>query len=201
MVTVVTATLNRPSLATACRSVDEQTYHDWRHYVIGDGVLPAPHPHPRRTTIGFSEHVGGGEPALNMPYGTPNPIHRWALGNLRLGEYFCILDDDNAWRPRFLEHMIAALEASGAGIALCMLEDLRDDAVHDGYPELERCDMSAFLVRSEIATEEEFPYERPERDAITDFDFIERCATRHGWTRVAERLTVYGVGERTYPAG
>jgi glycosyltransferase involved in cell wall biosynthesis len=198
-VTVITCTLNRPSLLQACASVDAQTFRDWHHYVIGDGVLPADHEHPRRTTIGFSRRLGATEPALDMPYGTQNPLLRWALGNLRLGRYVCVLDDDNVYRPEFMERMVGALEGSGAGIALCALEDLRDSAAHDGYPELERCDMSAFLVRREHAQAREFPRERPDRDAISDYDFIAWCAREFGWTRVPERLTVFGAGPRVYP--
>lgn len=198
-VTIVTASLNRPSLQGACESIDGQTYDNWRHYVFGDGVAPTDYAHPRRTTIGFSRHLGADEPAADMPYGTPNPVLRWAIDNLELGDYFCILDDDNCYRPDFLEHMIAALEDADEGIAICALEDLRDSAPHDAYPELERCDMSGFVVRGDIAKKIGFPPEFPDRDAIGDFDFIKACADGYGWVRVPEKLVIYGAGPRLYP--
>jgi hypothetical protein len=197
-VTVITATLNRPSLRSTCESVDNQTFTDWHHYVIGDGVAPKDYTNPRRSTIGFTSHVGASEPAADMPFGTPNPVLRWAFEHLRIGDYVCILDDDNIYKPQFLKSMHATLTRSNAGIAICALEDLRASAVHDGYPEIERCDMSGFLVRSDVARQVGFPREYPDRDAISDSDFIRECAERYGWVRVPEKLVVYGYGERLY---
>jgi glycosyltransferase involved in cell wall biosynthesis len=198
-VSIITATLNRPSLKDACLSVDNQTFQNWHHYVIGDGVAPAEFAHPRRTTIGFTTHIGASEPAADMPYGTPNPVFRWALSHLKLGQLVCLLDDDNVYKPEFLKVMSETLLESNAGIAICALEDLRNSAVHDGYPELERCDMSGFLVYACIAQQVGFPNEYPNRDAISDFDFIKQCAEEYGWVRVPDKLVIYGYARRLYP--
>jgi hypothetical protein len=198
-ISIITATLNRPSLQHACRSVDEQGFADWHHFVIGDGVAPTEYHHPRRTTIGFTRHIGADEPASDMLYGTPNPVLRWAFQHLRLGRFVCLLDDDNIYRPNFLQVMMQALARSDAGIAICALEDLRDSAVHDAYPELERCDMSGFLTYSRIVQEIGFPREYPDRVAISDYDLIKTIADGYGWVRVAEKLVVYGYGSRLYP--
>lgn len=216
-VTIITATLNRPSLIEACRSINEQTYNNWHHYVIGDGVLPQDYIHAQRTTIGFSRRIGAEEPTMDMKLGTPNPILRWALSNLHIGKFVCFLDDDNAYHFHFLEKMISILEKSTKGIALCMLKDLRftnthaknpslyriDDDIspppYDGYPEMGRCDNSAFLTYGWIASSIGFPKASPNDDAIQDYQFIKEIADLHGWVRVPERLVYYGIGPNFPP--
>jgi tetratricopeptide (TPR) repeat protein len=193
-VSVVTVTLGRPSLRDACESVNAQTFGDWHHYVVGDGVLPVDYAHPQRSTFGFSRSLGAEEPGRNMPDGTPNPLLRWALSGLRLGEFVCFLDDDNVYHPEFLEKLYSALAAHPeAGIALCPAEDLRY-GLHemDGYPEPGRCDNSAFLVRSPIAQEIGFPPARPDKDVEQDYEFIRACADQSGWVRVPDQLLQFG---------
>jgi hypothetical protein len=58
--------------------------------------------------------------------------------------------------------------------------------------------MSGFLIYSKIAREIGFPHEFPDRNAISDYDFIKHCADNYGWVRVPEKLVVYGYGERLY---
>jgi tetratricopeptide (TPR) repeat protein len=199
-VSVVTVTLNRPSLEAACRSVDDQTYRDWHHYVLGDGVVPTDYRHPQRTTLGFARALGAEEPGLNMPDGTPNPLLRWSLEHLALGELVCFLDDDNAYRPSFLERMVAALEHGGdtVGIALCQLADHRYGRLIEGYPD-GRCDNSGFLARSSLARRIRFPAVAPEQEVAQDVEFIARCADLGGWVRVPETLVDFGVGDNQPP--
>jgi GT2 family glycosyltransferase len=223
-ISIITATLNRPSLKDACESVNNQTFEDWHHYVIGDGVLPADYTHPNRTTIGFTRPIGAYEPSKDMPYGTPNPILRWALQHLALGKFVSFLDDDNMYKPEFLQTMLEALANSNAGIAICAIQDLRfsrdiagvnakkgshslyridDDPFAppwDGYPECGHCDNSGLLVYSHIAKKIGFPKATPDRDAIQDFEFIRACAQQYGWVRVPEKLVLYGVGPNFPPA-
>lgn len=193
-VSVLTVTLGRPSLQDACASVHAQTFTGWHHYVIGDGTLPADDGHPQRSTFGFSRAIGAEEPGLNMPDGTPNPLLRWAIAHLRLGEFLCCLDDDNTYDSRFIELMHRALvDAPSAGIALCAADDLRYGRHEmDGFPEHGRCDNSAFLVRSSVAKAVGFPYGSPARDVVQDCEFIRACADVAGWTRVPAPLVQFG---------
>jgi tetratricopeptide (TPR) repeat protein len=200
-VTVVTVTLGRASLAAACASVDAQTYDDWHHVVIGDGVAPRDAKHPRRSTLGFSRPLGAEEPGANMPDGTPNPLQRWALRHLDLGELVCFLDDDNVYAPSFLERMVAALDGDPrAGIALCQVEDRRYGRLLGGHPRYGECDNSGFLLRAAIAREVEFPRASPVREVCQDCEFIEACAGRFGWVRVPATLVVFG-SSPDLPAG
>lgn len=88
-VSIVTVTLNRESLKNACESVDRQSFKDYHHYVLGDGVLPTEYENEKRSTLGFSTPLGAKEPGANMPNGTPNPLLRWAIKNIDLGDYLC----------------------------------------------------------------------------------------------------------------
>jgi tetratricopeptide (TPR) repeat protein len=200
LISIITATLNRPSLKEACESVNNQTFHDWHHYVIGDGVLPVDYAHPNRTTIGFTRPIGADEPGADMPDGTPNPILRWALQHLALGKFVCFLDDDNLYKPEFLQIMHDALSQNpNAGIAICAVEDLRYGKDIDGYPGYERCDNSGFLAYSHIAKEIGFPRATPDRSVTQDYEFIKRCADRYGWVRVPEKLVLFGANPNTPP--
>jgi hypothetical protein len=196
---IITATLNRPSLQVACESVERQIDTDWHHYVIGDGLLPTEYEHPQRTTIGFTRPVGAFEPAADKPDGTPNPILRWAIEHLAIGTYVCFLDDDNAYKPEFLSTMLQALEQNQLGVAICALEDCRNDNLHDGYPELGRCDNSGFLARTNAAKDIGYDHARSDRDNIEDFDFISGMAEKYGWIRVPKKLVFFGLHPATLP--
>lgn len=199
-VTIITVTLNRDSLKDACKSVDNQTYTNWHHIVLGDGILPTEYKSPKRSTLGFSSPLGATEPGANMLNGTPNPLLRWALKNIHLGEYFCFLDDDNQYCPDFLEKMVAKIEANpDIGIVLCGAEDLRYGQNIDGYPEIAHCDNSAFIARSSMASQIEFPYASLDKNVIQDYEYIKLCADTFGWTRVPEKLLRFGTGMNPPP--
>lgn len=198
-VSIITATLNRPSLQATCKSIEAQSFTHWYHYVLGDGVLPIDYYHVQRTTMGFTRPIGAYEPSFDKPDGTPNPILRWGLNHLVLGEFLCFLDDDNTYKPTFLERMIVALSNTNVGIAICALEDCRNDNIHDGYPELGRCDNSGFVVRSRVAKEIGFPEVVFGQDNIEDYRFIRACADKYGWIRVPEKLVYFGINPCTPP--
>jgi hypothetical protein len=200
-VTIVTVTLGRDSLGEACESVTGQTSDDWHHVVIGDGVRPLDVRHPRRSTLGFTRSLGAEEPGANMPDGTPNPLQRWALRHLDLGDYVCFLDDDNLYEPRFVERMVAALDARpDVGLALCMVDDRRYGRRLGGHPRYGECDNSAFLLRAELAKRVDFPMASPMREVCQDCEYIETCAARFGWVRVPEVLVVFGASPDWPPA-
>ena len=199
-VTIITVTLNRVSLKDACDSVDNQTYTHWHHIVLGDGVLPTDYKSPKRSTLGFSSPIGATEPGANMRNGTPNPMLRWALKNLHLGEYFCFLDDDNQYAPDFLEKMVRKIEERpDVGIVLCGAEDYRYEQEIDGYPELARCDNSAFIARSELASQIEFPHASLDKNVVQDYEYIKLCSEKFGWDRVPEKLLRFGTGMNPPP--
>lgn len=194
-VSIVTVTLNRESLKNACESVDRQTYKDYHHYVLGDGVLPTEYPNEKRSTLGFSTALGAKEPGANMPNGTPNPLLRWAIKNLDIGDYLCFLDDDNVYKDNYLEEMVKVLDENpNIGIVLCGAEDLRYEQNIDGYPELGRCDNSAFMVRREIAKSIEFPHASMDKNVVQDCEYIKLCCEKCEWMNLNKKLLVFGVG-------
>ncbi len=200
-VSIVTVTLNRPSLKQACESVDRQTYKDYHHYVVGDGILPTEYENPQRSSLGFSVALGAKEPGANMPNGTPNPLLRWAIKNLDLGDYLCFLDDDNIYKDNYLEEMVKVLDENpDVGLVLCGAEDLRYEQNIDGYPELGRCDNSAFMVRRDIAKSIEFPHASMDKNVVQDCEYISLCCKNHKWKNLNKKLLVFGYGLNNPPS-
>lgn len=200
-VSIVTVTLNRSSLKQACKSVDRQTYKDYHHYVLGDGVLPTEYENPKRSSLGFSTALGAKEPGANMPNGTPNPLLRWAIKNLDLGDYLCFLDDDNIYKDNYLEEMVKVLDENpDVSLVLCGAEDLRYEQNIDGYPELGRCDNSAFMVRREIAKSIEFPHASMDKNVVQDCEYIGLCCKNNKWVSLNKKLLVFGYGLNNPPS-
>ena len=194
-VSIITITLNRESLKRACESIEKQTFSDWHHYILGDGVLPTVYDHAQRSILGFSKVMGITEPGANMPNGTPNPMQRWALKHLDLGEYVCFLDDDNCYTPDYLEKMFRALDGNPqVGLVLCGAKDLRYGQNIDGYPENGRCDNSAVMYRREVVKNIEFPYASMDKNVVQDVEYIMMCSEKYSFTTIDERLLIFGEG-------
>ncbi len=192
-INIITVTLNRPSLIQACKSVDKQTYKNWHHFVIGDGVLPDELRHPNRSVFGFSHAYGKEEPGLNMPDGTPNPMQRWALKNLNLNDYFCFLDDDNVYDKNFLKKMVEAIEKhKNIGCVLCGVKDQRHFQNITGEPILGKCDNSGVMFRAKLATTIEFPKASLKKNVVQDVEFIQKVSKKFGWRQVPEQLVTFG---------
>ena len=192
-VNIITVTLNRPSLIQACKSVDEQTYKNWHHFILGDGVLPDELRHPNRSVFGFSHAYGKEEPGLNMPDGTPNPLQRWALNNLKLDEYFCFLDDDNVYDKNFIKKMVAEIEKHpNIGCVLCGVKDQRHFQNITGEPILGKCDNSGVIFRTKLATTIEFPHASLDKNVVQDVEFIQKVSKRFGWKQLNEVLVTFG---------
>jgi len=199
-VTIITVTINRKSLKEACESIDRQTYENYHHIVIGDGVLPTLYDSAKRTIIGFSKVMGISEPGANMPNGSPNPIQRWALKYLELDDYVCFLDDDNVYEEKYLEVMVDYLNQNPkSGIALCGAVDLRYNQPLDGYPENYRCDNSAFLARREVVKAIEFPRASMDKNVIQDCEYIRLCANKFGFVNVPYKLLKFGTADNIPP--
>ena len=192
-VNIITVTLNRPSLIQACKSVDKQTYKNWHHFVLGDGVLPDELRHPNRSVFGFSHAYGKEEPGLNMPDGTPNPLQRWALNNLTLGDYFCFLDDDNVYDKDFIKKMVSVMEKHpDVGCVLCGVKDCRHFQNISGEPVLGKCDNSGAMFRTKLATTIEFPHASLNKNVIQDVEYIQKVSNRFGWKQLNEVLVTFG---------
>jgi glycosyltransferase involved in cell wall biosynthesis len=199
-VSIITVTLDRDSLKDACESVDRQIFRQWHHYVLGDGVLPRNYDSPQRSTLGFSKVMGITEPGANMPNGTPNPMLRWALQSLNLGRYVCFLDDDNLYKPEYLEKMVHALDNNpDVGMVLCGAEDLRYFQDIDGYPEAGHCDNSAFMARTGLASSIEFPHAFMGKNVEQDVEYIRLCVEQGGYVRIPEKLLIFGSGVNLPP--
>jgi len=148
-VSVITATWQRRELLIerCVPSVRAQTYEDWEHLIISDGPDPELAGDPRLSgerlfVTALPEHEG--------KLGAAPRNHGVAVAG---GELLAFLDDDNAYRPRALEVLVAALDASPeAGFAYGRLnypQDGRELEVLDP-PQVSHVDGSTLLARREL---------------------------------------------------
>jgi glycosyltransferase involved in cell wall biosynthesis len=117
---VITPAYNAEAfIARTLRTVEEQTYGDWEAVVADDASEDG--------TAAAVEAIGNPRirvvrnPANTGPAGARN----LALQHAR-GELVALLDADDAWRPRFLERMVAEYDGTGAQIVTCDAILVRD---------------------------------------------------------------------------
>lgn len=119
LVSVVTSTYNRSDrLRRAIESVRKQRFSDWQLCVVGDC-----------TPDDSGEVVASfGDPRIqfyNLPEKSPVGAHgalakNYAIEQMARGKYIAYLDDDDAYRPRFLEMMVGYMEShSDCEVAYC----------------------------------------------------------------------------------
>lgn len=118
-VSIITSTYNRAQmLRRAIESVRAQTFEDWEHIIVGD------------CTPDDTEAVvrSFNDPRLrfyNLPEKSPPGSHgaiakNHGIQQMARGEYIAYLDDDDSYRPRFLEVMMGYLQAHPeAALAYC----------------------------------------------------------------------------------
>ena len=122
-------------LPRALRSVLAQTYRNWVVQVVNDGgpvqlvedeVAPYRHLFEGRLNILHRSHQSGMEAASNVGMA--------ALDS----DFIAIHDDDDAWRPEFLERMTLWLETSGAKAAVSRCHVVREAWNGERYVPAER---------------------------------------------------------------
>lgn len=133
-VAILMRTKNRPVLlARALASVRSQTYSNWHLHLVNDGgdseelealIAPYRDAFNDRLTVKHHDNSLGMEAASNS-----------ALENVE-ADYIVVHDDDDSWRPNFLEYTVRFLEnpenaAFGAVAARCEViqEEISDEQV------------------------------------------------------------------------
>jgi len=121
LVSVITPTYNRADLVLrAVRSVLEQTEADLELLIIDDG-----------STDGTAEVLGAvDDPRVHVL--APGHVGLSRARNLGIaaagGTWIAFLDDDNEWRPTYLERQLAAAVARPDAVAVyCPAQEVRDE--------------------------------------------------------------------------
>lgn len=110
-VSVIMPTHNRPQmLRDAWLSVCRQTYPDWEAIVVNDGGSDV--------SAVLEGQPGGAQNLrlISMPTAQGPAAARNAAIRAAQGEILAFLDDDDLYHPQHLERLVAALQASNAGL-------------------------------------------------------------------------------------
>lgn len=109
-VSIVTSTYNRASiLRRAIESVLAQTFSTWEMNIVGDCT-------PDNTEEVVASYNDPRLHFYNLPEKSPPRAHgaiakNYAIREMSKGRYIAYLDDDDRYRPQFLETMVRYLEA------------------------------------------------------------------------------------------
>lgn len=185
LVSVVTPTWGRREtlLARCIPSVAGQTHTNVQHVVVSDGpdeelaaVMPA-----GVTFHELAEH----DPATR--WGHWARLDGIARGD---GDLIAYLDDDNSFRPRHLELLVAALEESGADFAYSRMQvhGHHDHLVGSPPPEYGQIDTSLIMHRRALLESGTWHQSLP----TIDWDLVSRwLAAGATWTWVDETTVDY----------
>ena len=148
---IITPTILRPGLLTACASLDEQTCTDWEHIITCDRTSSTPEAkellskvvHPQRTIFDCSRE--------HRDYGSTCKHEIWPRAK---GDYIYYLDDDNYFSHKGVLEELKQVTGVWAlfpilhyGKRFCNIP-----------PGVDRTDTGNFLVKREYGR---FPLEEP----------------------------------------
>jgi GT2 family glycosyltransferase len=154
LVTVVTATWQRPKLLTeqCIPSVWAQIYPTIEHLIVVDGrdwELRV-----RLGDLGYTPHGAGGLRVVELGRNhggvgnAPRAVGAW----LAAGEWICYLDDDNAYLPGHIEAMVAEALRTGADLVTTAWRTPDGDVGGWAPPGTNHTDSSSMLHRADLLT-------------------------------------------------
>lgn len=134
---ILVPTYKRPHLILrALDSIRAQTFTDWALVIVANGMLPEEtEEYPE-----FGEFVGPVSPMLYPWFANVAQALQFGLAQLHAAtSYVAVLEDDDEWKPEFLETMVNALdERPEMAMAYCDEIELDPDNVEvdwTGHPE------------------------------------------------------------------
>lgn len=158
-VSIVTATWGRPTtLIDKCLpTVAGQTYPNIEHLVVIDGHDPSithalsRHGYSAENLDKRVVHLGRNWTGFSADGGI-GAVPRLVGSYMARGDYICYLDDDNEITPDHVMSLLAALESTGADLALAGWKDTHHGAVHgmSGNLHVGEVDTSSFMHRAEL---------------------------------------------------
>jgi GT2 family glycosyltransferase len=211
LVTVVMRTYERPvMLARAVASVQKQTFTDWSVVIVNNGGVPAKVDEvvaiARLASPSSDIHVLHLEERVGMEEASNIALQASS------SEYFAIHDDDDTWKPAFLERTVAAMathrDAAAIVTGVTKIHELsrgrtlRPQVSEDFYLTQERLTFEAMLGnntfppiaalfrRSLLNTVGMFDATLP---VLGDWEFNLRAVTAGPFVFVAERLANYHI--------
>lgn len=204
--TVVIPTRDRPAvLGRAIESVRDQTDGTWELIIVDDGSAPP----AARAVQTLVDRVAGLRLIRLAESAGAAEARNTGLREAR-GAYVAFLDDDDVWRPRFLERMTGTLEANPAAVLAYCQRAIQSEAGEDvptlpdltGDPDPLAVLVNGNFIDTSTALVRRAPLEAvggfdPELPRLQDWDLWLRLARDSRFVRVDEALVV----SHTTPGG
>lgn len=148
-ITVVTASVNRPTLRRTCESVQAQTLKPVKHCILLQQMMKSPHVEiPKPSTVPVEVKW--------LPPPQPNIVGAYNMADAMADTpLIAMLDDDCWWEPHHLEVLAGLLEETGADFVWgsSVIEDeLTGRVKHtrsDPIPAFQHIDTNEILFRRE----------------------------------------------------
>jgi glycosyltransferase involved in cell wall biosynthesis len=187
LITVITPSIGRPTLKRSLESLIQQSNPKWTSFVGFDGCnLPKPVTDPRINYVYLNKAGGGSN-------------HGGAVRNilfpLVLTDWMCFLDDDDTFRPHYVDSFIYELQNNPNAdcIVFRMSYDPQDQKI---IPPRHINDIRVCLVGISFAVKKSFITQNSimfKNGPLEDFRFLEQIQNNGGQVIISKDIT-YNVG-------
>lgn len=187
LITVITPSIGRPTLQRSLGSLIQQNNPKWTSFVGFDGCNPPEPVSDPRINYVYLTKVGGGR---NMGGKVRN-----SLFSLVSTEWLCFLDDDDTFRPHYIDSFTSELQNNPDAdcIVFRMSYDTQDKKI---LPPLYLNDIKVCLVGISFAVRKSFITQHSilfQNGPLEDFYFLEKIKNKGGNIVISKEIT-YNVG-------
>lgn len=183
IVTVITPSIGRPTLQRALESLQAQSNSNWLSLVGFDGVNPPQPVSDNRITYVYLSKMGNGANGGGEV--------RNSLISLVTTDWLCFLDDDDSFRPHYIDALAAELTANPDAdcIMFRMSEDDKDKKV---LPPAHLKNIQAALVGISCAVRKSFLIQhniRFKNGPLEDYQFLKKIENNGGKIVFSKEIT------------
>lgn len=187
LITAIIPSIGRPALQRSLESLIQQSNPRWTAYVGFDGCNPPQPLSDPRVNYVYLNKVGGG--------GNRGGAVRNALIPLVTTDWLCFLDDDDTFRPHYIDSFVYEIQNNPD--ADCIIFRMSYDATDQKVlPPTYLTNVQACLVGISFAVKKSFLTQHGiifKNSGLEDFNFLKEIESNNGKIIMSKKIT-YNVG-------